>query len=272
MLCILLQYNIIRTEEILDFPNVQKHSNFKRIPLYVRVESLIRHKILAGQLEAGEKLPTEEKLIAQFGVSRITIRNALAHLERDGLIERSRAKGTFVAQDLPLNEKFTITNEVHDIVRDADRYEIDVLGLETVQISDTRCAREIRGLFNLTNSASISLVRRVRMFNRNPMYYLENHMLPEIARHLTVEELSQMPLLRILKKKIGLSIGHGEMYLEAIPADPDIAEILRVQIFEPLILRQIYYWFASGEPLEIVNSFMRPDFFRYKVDVDVTGF
>lgn len=272
MLYKLIQYNIIRSEEILNLTNMQKQPYLKRIPLYVRIESLIRNKILAGQLEPGEKLPTEEDLTAQFGVSRITIRNALSNLQRDGLIERSRAKGSFVAQELPLNEKFIITNEVYDIVRDAGRYEVEVLGIERVKVAETRIAREIRNLFNLTNSDAISVVRRVRMFNGNPMYFLENHMPPEIAKHLALEKLSQTPLLTILKQKIGLSIGRGEMYLEAIPADPDIAEILGTQIFEPLILRQIHYWLPSGEPFEIVNSFMRPDFFKYKVDINVTDF
>jgi GntR family transcriptional regulator len=223
-------------------------------------------------LEPGEKLPREEDLITQFGVSRITIRNALSNLERDGLIERTRAKGTFVAENLPINEKFIITNEVYNILRDADRYEVDTLGIETVKVAETRNPREIRTLFNLTNSDWVSVVQRVRLFKGNPMYFLENHMPPEIAKHLTVEELSHKPLLAILREKIGLSIGRGEMYIEAIPADPDLAEILGTQIYEPLILRQIYYWFHSGEPFEIVNSFMRPGFFRYKVDITVTDF
>lgn len=256
----------------MDFTNRQKQSYFKRIPLYVRIESLIRNKILTGQLEPGEKLPTEEELITQFGVSRITIRNALSQLERDGLIERSRAKGTFVAHNFPINEKFIITNEIHDIVHHGEKYEVDALGIETVRVAETRASREIRALFNFTNSDLISVVRRVRMFHGIPMYFLENYIPPEIAKYLTVEELSQIPLLRILKKKIGLSIGRGEMYIEAIPADPDLSEILRIQIFEPLILRQIYYWFPSGEPFEIVNSFMRPDFFRYKVEITATDF
>lgn len=71
------------------------------IPLYVRIESLVRNRILNGQLQPGDKLPTEEDLVKQFGVSQITIRNALSNLGGDGLIVRNRAKGTFVAENVP---------------------------------------------------------------------------------------------------------------------------------------------------------------------------
>jgi GntR family transcriptional regulator len=242
------------------------------IPLYVRIESLVRNRILNGQLQPGDKLPTEEDLVKQFGVSQITIRNALSNLERDGLIVRSRAKGTFVAENVPVKKKFVITNEVYNILEDADRYEVKNIDLKTVKIAETRNARTVREFFNLTNDDLICVVRRTRLWKGIPMYYIENILSPSIAQHLTVKELGEKHLLKILKEKIGLTIGRGEMYIEAIPADPDVAEILKMQIFEPLILRQFCYWFPNGGPFEIVNSYMRPDYFRYKVDLDVKSF
>jgi GntR family transcriptional regulator len=242
------------------------------IPLYVRVESLVRNRILNGQLQPGDKLATEDDLVKQFGVSQITIRNALSNLERDGLIVRNRAKGTFVAESVPVRKKFVITNEVYNILEDANRYEVKNVDLKTVKISETRNARTVREFFNLANDDSISIVRRTRFWRGIPMYYIENILPPPIAQHLTVKELGEKHLLMILKEKIGLTIGRGEMYIEAVPADPDVAEILKMQIFEPLILRQLCYWFPRGDPFEIVNSYMRPDYFRYKVDLDVKSF
>jgi DNA-binding GntR family transcriptional regulator len=126
--------------------------------------------------------------------------------------------------------------------------------------------------FNLTNEDEICVVRRTRLWKGIPMYYIENFLFPTMAQHLSAKELGEKHLLKILKEKIRITIARGEMYMEAVPADPDIAEILKMQIFEPLILRQLCYWFPSGEPFEIVNAYMRPDYFRYKVDVDVRSF
>jgi GntR family transcriptional regulator len=242
------------------------------IPLYVRIESLVRNRILNGQLQPGDKLSTEEDLGRQFGVSQITIRNALSNLEREGLIVRSRAKGTFVAENVPVKKKFVITNETYSILKDADRYEVKDVDLKTVKIAETRNARTVREFFNFTNDDLICVVSRTRVWNGVPMYYIENILSPEIAKHLSAKELYETHLLKILKEKIGIDIERGEMYIEAVPADPDVAETLEMQIFEPLILRQFYYWFPKGEPFEIVNSYMRPDYFRYKVDLDVRSF
>ena len=52
-----------------------------------------------------KRFQPKNKLIKQFGVSQITIRNALANLEREGLIVRSRAKGTFVAEGYPYEKE-----------------------------------------------------------------------------------------------------------------------------------------------------------------------
>ena len=56
------------------------------ISLYGRVEFILRNKILSGQFEAGERLPTEGEFTKQFGVSKVTVRQALAHLETNHLI------------------------------------------------------------------------------------------------------------------------------------------------------------------------------------------
>jgi len=165
-----------------------------------------------------------------------------------------------------------ITNEVYNILEDADRYEIKNVDLKTMTVGETRNARTIREFFNLTNEDQICVVGRTRLLKGIPMYYIENILSPDVAKYLTIKELYAKHLLQILKDKINLNIKRGEMYIEAVPTDPDVAEILKMQIFEPLILRQLFYWFPTGEPFEVVNSYMRPDYFRYKVDVGFAGF
>ncbi len=58
-----------------------------RIPLYYQLENVLREKITSGSYGDGEQLPTEIELIEEYGVSRITVRQALAALAEDGLIE-----------------------------------------------------------------------------------------------------------------------------------------------------------------------------------------
>jgi DNA-binding LacI/PurR family transcriptional regulator len=66
--------------------------------LYEQVCDHIIQEIASGRLRPGDRLPTEQEYATSFGVSRITIRRAMSRLQRDGLIERFRGKGTFVTE------------------------------------------------------------------------------------------------------------------------------------------------------------------------------
>src|SRR5690606_6552049 len=63
---------------------------------YVQVREALRGQIKTGALQPGQKLPTEDELAAQFGVSRMTLRQGLADLIDEGLLYRRRGVGTFV--------------------------------------------------------------------------------------------------------------------------------------------------------------------------------
>ena len=244
----------------------------KKIPFYFHIESLIRQKILTGQLQSGEKLPPEKDLAAQFGVSQITIRTALANLESENLISRMRGKGTFVTKNVPLSKQVIVTGDVQSFVDDSRKYQVKALGIDEKKVNETRIPREVEDFFGLKSEDRLSVVRRVRMLDKTPVQFLENFISPETAKNVTVKALSEQPLQTILKEKMGLEIGRSETYLESIPADPDVAESLHSTVFAPLFLLRSYIWFTSGDPFEIVSIFMRPDFFKYKIDTSRNGF
>ncbi len=247
-------------------------TEMNKIPLYTRIESLLRSKILSNQFQPGEKLPTIEELGKQFGVSKITVRSALSHLQAEGLIVSNSGKGTFVSEKIPITKQFIITKGISDIVHDAARYEVKALGIQTVKVKETRVAKDVQTFFHLSNEDEIGWIRRIRLLKGVPTWFLENFIPLSISQYLSKKELSEKPLLKIIKEKTDLTIGRGEMYFEAVPAEPDIARFLHCQTFDPLIHIQVYYWLPSGEPLETSNAFLRADYFKYKVDLDPNGF
>ena len=110
-------------------------------------------------------------------------------------------------------------------------------------------------------------MQRTGLLNGEALYFLENFLPPKIAALITPQELYEKPLLKTLMEKTNIVVGHGEMCIEAAPAEPDIANILNIQTFDPLILRQLSYYLPSGEPFELVFCFMNPDYFKYKMEI-----
>lgn len=249
-----------------------KDKNHDVIPLYRKLEYQLRNQILSGQLEPGEQLPTLGELEHTYGVSKITVRNALAQLEAENLIWRASGKGTFVADEIPVQKQLIVTGSVSDIVADAARFKARTLDIIKVRVGETRSARIVRDFLKCSNDHQVGLVHRIRLLKDVPIYFLENYLPPQLIDHLSASSLNKHPLLNILKKEAGLKIGRGEMFIEAVPADPDVATILKCQVNHPLILMQVYYWYPSGEPFEVVNLFMRHDYFKYKIELDTSGF
>jgi GntR family transcriptional regulator len=241
------------------------------IPLYSRVSSIIQNKILSGQYEARDKLPTEDELVEYFGVSKITVRNALALLEADGLIFRTRGKGTFVAPVIP-ETKQTIHTSLNKMAFALERGETKPLEIRTIKVGECRIPKDIRAFFKMTNNDEIGRIRRMTTI-RNIPYFFENFCPVDIARNITKKELSEEKLiLKLLKKKIGLKISKGEMFLQAVPAEPDISKILQCQSFDPLIHIQTYFWSEPEQPFAIANAYFRSCYFKYKVNVEINSF
>lgn len=238
------------------------------IPLYSRVSNIIHNKIVSGQYEPGEKLPTEDELALNHGVSKITIRNALARLEADGLINRVRAKGTFVSEAIPETKQYIYTS-LERMDRAFKKSHTKPLDLDIIQVGESRTPHDIRTFFGIENGDRIGRIRRIVTMKDVPYLY-ENYLWPDMARQINKKELSKVKSIQeILRKKIGLVITKGEMFLQAIPAEPDISDMLECQSFDPLIHIQTFFWIEAERPFEIVNVYFRSCYFKYKVEVDV---
>jgi len=239
-------------------------------PLYSRMATIIQYKITSGQYEPGERLPTEEELAQNFGVSKITVRNALSILEAGGLIVRSRGKGTFVADAIP-DTKQNVHTSLISMVMLADS-RIKPLEIKTMKIRDSRIPKDISAFFQLSGNDDISRITRL-VTRDNVSYYYEYYMMPDMAKYITKKDLAEKKSIqRILGAKKSIRYTKGEMYLQAIPAEPDISQLLKCQAFEPLIYAQTYFWIEPEKPFGIVNRYFRAWNFKYKVDVDMSQY
>ena len=80
-------------------------------PLYVSISDLLRGEILGGTLRPGTRLPTIEQLATDFGVARVTLRQALAVLSDEGLITSIQGRGTFVADASKANQHVRLESD-----------------------------------------------------------------------------------------------------------------------------------------------------------------
>src|SRR5690348_2356537 len=80
--------------------SLAKTFRLSQVPLYIQVATMLRRRIEEGQWAVGAKIATIEELQEEFGVARVTVRQAVELLEKEGLVRRQQGKGTFVAQSI----------------------------------------------------------------------------------------------------------------------------------------------------------------------------
>ncbi|MDC8786658.1 histidine utilization repressor [Roseateles koreensis] len=104
-------------------------------PQYLKVKNHLRERIASGHWVAGDLLPSEAELVAQFEVSRMTVNRALRELTQEGLVERLQGVGTFVAQLHRISSSLTVRDVHEEILARGHRHDAKVHLLEKVRAS-----------------------------------------------------------------------------------------------------------------------------------------
>lgn len=163
------------------------------IPMYRQIVNILHEKIVKGELKEGDKLPSEGELMKLFGVSRITLRAAVDELQEEGLVIRSRGKGTFISSStksaVPMEEAgFAFSCRQDGRTAEAEVLEV-TWGYPT--LADMK-------FFNLPEDANILCTRRLWRADGVPAMVETNHYISRFA-FLQEEDLAQ-PLYSVMRK------------------------------------------------------------------------
>ncbi|MEK3779224.1 GntR family transcriptional regulator [Paenibacillus sp. FSL R5-0810] len=126
-------------------------SSTERMPLYQRVQEYIRDLISSNVLKVGDRIPTEKDLMERFGVSKITVVNALAGLVNEKIITRVPGKGTFVSEPESEMPAASPINAVKSIHKAGGAMGTRLIGLILPSIYDYFTIRLIQGIQQALN-------------------------------------------------------------------------------------------------------------------------
>jgi GntR family transcriptional regulator len=235
-----------------------------RIPLYYQLENVLREKISSGAFTAGERLPTEIELISEYGVSRITVRQALAALAKDGLIERRQGRGTYISERKTRKRKFTgtihLTGSLDELIEMGLDTPVKVLEMNRVE-ADIHEAE----LLQIKVGAPIYRLKRLRLNDGKPYSLIVNYLPEDIGSQLTMAELSSGALLQTMETKLGLHLHDARQEIRAELADPYVAQVLEVRVGTALLSIERTVYTVEGRPVEYVHTLYRSDLYGYSV-------
>lgn len=222
------------------------------IPAYQRIQSSIRKRIDAGQLRPGDPVSSERDLAKLHQVSLMTARHALATLEHEGLVERRRGIGTFVAAPkIHFNKLMSYTEQMAARSLSAASR---ILSLRTVDNEP-----EVSARLSLAANEPIIRIERVRQAGDEPFAletcYLSFAEFPDLLD----APLGRESLFAFLERTYDVKLGYSDEEIDATAAEPQTAELLGVPRREPLLrIRQLIFS-TKGKPLMYVLGIYRSD-------------
>jgi GntR family transcriptional regulator len=221
------------------------------VPLHRQLFLVLRDEIARGAIPVGDPLPTKQTLCEQFGVSRITVRRALADLADQGYIERRHGVGSFVRRTLPSTQQ--VGGSVMDELRQTQfETEAEVLefGLRT---PPPAVADKVQ--FD-GDALHITRVRRER-HTGEPLMVTEAWLPAALADAIDEDELGHAPLYDLLSTA-GVTVDSMEHEFTAEIAGPRYAQLLDTAIGTAL-LRVNRVAFSAGNAHHLLSILLSPN-------------
>ncbi|MGK8489106.1 GntR family transcriptional regulator [Nocardia asiatica] len=216
-----------------------------------RVADILRHQLHAGAFEGA--LPSEQELAAEYGASRNTVRDALALLKDEGLIDRAPKVGTRVGTrkyDHGLDALLGLQEAVkgHGTVRNEVRAAMHVAAPPAV-------ARRL----GLAPGERVVYLERLRYLADLPLSLDLTYLVPDIGTEVLGHDLEHTDVFVLLERISGRSLGSADLALEAVPADPHTATTLDVPGGAPLLMLERLTRLDDGRPVDLEYIRMRGD-------------
>lgn len=228
------------------------------VPLYSQVRQRLRERILDGTYGQDARLPAESAISAIFGVSRITVRQALGDLQKEGLIVKVAGKGSFVARQRPSQDLGRLEGFGEAMSRKGHR----ILNRVLSQL-ELPAPAEVAARLGSAEGEPVAEVRRVRFLDQEPVSYEISYLPPAIGRRLRGENLAERDIFLILEDDYGILLGHADIRIGAVSADPALAAALSVAPGAALLRIERLTWALDGTPLDFEYLYVRGEAFQY---------
>ena len=232
------------------------------LPLYVQIRDSLRRQILDGSYEVHARLPSENEMMNTFGVSRITIRQALRDLHNEGLVFSAQGKGTFVSKPKAVQNVQRL--EGFGEAMAAQGYEASA---RVLSIQEMKAPKAVVAALDLQPGDDVVEVKRVRYLNRSPVCIDDSYFPMDIGRKMFSLDLSG-DIFPLLENFFGIPLGGADIGLDATLADEEAQQYLNLKTGEAILRVERLTHDQNGRPIDFEYLCYRGDSYKYQFRID----
>lgn len=235
------------------------------LPIYAQLEEYIKQKIKERVYLPGESLPTERELTELFGVSRMTVRQAITNLVHQGVLYRTHGKGAFVSKEV-IEKKMEIESFSQDMKKRGLVPSSKIIYFEKITPDN-----EVRQMLQLSEGEQVYLLNRIRLANGEPMAieysYLPEKYYPDLMKY----NLMNCSLYALMKQEYHWDFNYMKQNIRAATISKKEAEMLlnKSRGFGIISFRTIF----NGDeiPIEYTKTIYHPDRYTFNLIIFNTG-
>jgi GntR family transcriptional regulator len=232
------------------------------VPLYRQIEAELRERIRNGALRPGAQVPTEPELMGEYGVSRATVRQALAGLIAEGLLEIRRGLGTYVVAP-----RFEHTiGGFYSFSREIERHGLQP-GTKVLELRKEPAADVAAEALGIPVGTEVVALRRLRLAGPDPLVVETSHLPAARFPGLERVDFSRVRLYDTLMNSYGCRPTRARETFEPVLLTADEAGLLDQRRGEPALRVDRIAFDQDDQPIEFCRSTVRGDRYRYSVEL-----
>ncbi|HYG84982.1 MAG TPA: GntR family transcriptional regulator [Azospirillum sp.] len=240
--------------------NLARTFKRSRVPLYIQVATLLRRRIEDGHFAAGQKMPTLDELEQEFQVARVTVRQAIDMLQKEGLVWRQQGKGTFVSQDLRERRWLRLAIDMESLVQSIDGNVPRFVTVKDPPAQPRLLAEDGQP------AEAYHYLRSIQYRAGEPFAIASVHVAQSIYERFP-EEFETHTTLPVLVRHQRDDIGRAQATVVIGSADPETAEMLRIPLNAPIAEARYVVENRDGVVIYVAELVYRGDCVRFDIDL-----
>ena len=226
----------------------------RRTPHYLRIYRDLKTQISEGVLAPNERLPTQRDLAVRFGVTVMTVRQALQLLEQEELVVMRHGLGTFVAPQRIRYALGNLRSFAQEMTDQGLEPETRVLRSELVEPHP-----HLIELLRLEPGDPVLSIERLRFVGRDPVAYQHSQLQPWLAEPLSHVDLSEVSVYTYVQSELGIELAHAQERIHAVSLGAHEATLLEQKPGAAALLSERVTFSAAGAPIMFDRAFLPGD-------------
>lgn len=232
------------------------------IPIYHQLEEIIKNKIENKELKPGDMLPSEREYAEKYGISRMTVRQAITNLVNDRLLYRKKGIGTFVMEPKFEHRLQGLTSFTEDMKARGMKAGNRLLHFNTIPADSTLASK-----LGIQKHDAIYEIKRIRLAENIPMALERTYIPVHLVKGLT-EEIAKSSLYQYVENTLHLKISDAFQVIESAIANEEEAAYLQIPENSPILLMERTTRLDDETALEIVKSSYRADRYKFMIQLE----